>query len=445
MNTTTPISKFSFILTKGPAFFVLSYALVILLPLILIKILGVEGGNTNKELAAACGIIALMLLLSTFWLSGRFTWINGKRGIDLTLKFHRRVVIVAMVLILIHIVASLRSSMPDNLIFSGVLVLLIIGQIIMANIKSKINIKYEYWRLIHGVVASLLVVLIGQHAIAEGNYSANPIITAFWVICTLTSILSLFYVHLYVPFSTAKYPYTVVDMEEEANEQWRITIEPQGFTAMNFEAGQYAFVSFGQHPFSDRAHPFSFSSCPSDRPKISFTIKKVGDFTNTIDQISLGSKVFLYGPYGHLQLRDNRSADIEDKGIVLLAGGIGITPMISILREMKAKKDNKSVKLFYACRDESALVYKAELIELSKSLNMELHIILSQADESWQGEKGRIDSAYLQEKISFKGYEDYLYFTCGTTPFVNSIVQGLEQVEGISMFNIMFEDFSVYS
>ena len=439
------ISKLRFILTKGPASFVLTYALIILSPLVLIRALGLEGGSINKELAAACGIIALMLLLSTFWLSGRFTWINGKRGIDLTLKFHRRIVIVAMVLSILHIVTALSSSMPDSFIFSIVLLLLIISQIVMANIKSKVNIPYEYWRLIHGIVAAILVALLSWHAITEGNYSISPIVATFWAVCTLVSITSLFYVHIYVPFRQAKYPYTVVNIEEAANDQWQITIEPQGFTAMNFEAGQYAFVSFGQHPFSDRAHPFSFSSCPSDRPQISFTIKKVGDFTNTIDQITLGSKVFLYGPYGHLKLSGNRSTNTDSKGVVLFAGGIGITPMISILREMHAKNDPKMVKLFYACRDQSALLYQAELMELSNQLNLELTIILSQPKGSWMGETGRINQAYLQQKICFEGFEDCLYFTCGTTSFVNSVVYGLEQIEEISMFNIMFEDFSVYS
>mgnify|MGYP000392108460 FL=1 len=214
---------------------------------------------------------------------------------------------------------------------------------------------------------------------------------------------------------------------------------------MNFEAGQYAFVSFGDSPFSDRAHPFSFSSCPTDRPKISFTIKELGDFTNTMADIKIGSNVFLYGPYGHLALNNRRGPSTQEQGVVLLAGGIGITPMYSILRDMLATNYQKPVKLFYACRSQEDVLYKEELMKLSEQLNMDLHLIVSEASDDFSGEKGRLDESYLKEHINFDQYQDYLYFTCGASGFVNSTVSGLEAVGGIPMFNIVFEDFSVYS
>ncbi len=437
-------SQYRYLAAKsGPVTFIISYALAVLMPLIIIRLLGLEHESIKKEFALGFGMIGLMLFLSSFWLSGRFKWITDKRGIDLTLKFHRRIVAFGLIFSLIHGVMILGSAMPDYFSLVIFAFFIIFAQFILAKKKSKL--KYEYWRLSHGVFAMLTVISLTSHAIIEGSYSAHPVLSTYWIVLTSLAVLSLFYVHNYLPYQESKRPYKVVELVEEAHQQWRITIEPDGFEAMNFEAGQYAFVSFGDSPFSDRAHPFSFSSCPSDRPKISFTIKELGDFTNTMSNISVGSNVFLYGPYGHLTLNNRRGPRIQEKGVVLLAGGIGITPMISILREMQATNYQQPVKLFYACRAQEDLLYQQEIIHISKQLNMDLHLVLSTPSDDWFGELGRIDESYLKEQINFDRYQDYLYFTCGTSGFVSSTVKGLEAVGGIPMFNIVFEDFSVYS
>ena len=445
MNVATSQSQYRFITSKGPITFILSYALAVLMPLIITRLLGLEHDSIMKEFALGFGMVGLMFFLSSFWLSGRFKWITGKRGIDLTLKFHRRIVVFGLLFSVVHAVMILGTAMPKYFSLVVFAFFIILLQFFLAKKKAKLKLKYEYWRLSHGVLAMLLVVSLTAHAIIEGSYSAHPVLASYWIILTIAAVLSLFYVHNYLPYQESKRPYKVVELVEEANQQWRVTIEPDGFEAMNFEAGQYAFVSFGDSPFSDRAHPFSFSSCPSDRPKISFTIKELGDFTKTMSEIGIGSNVFLYGPYGHLTLNNRRGPKIQEKGIVLLAGGIGITPMISILREMSATSYQLPVKLFYACQNQNDLLYRDELLQLSEKLNMDLHLVVSEASDDWFEETGRIDENYLKTQINFSHYQEYIYFTCGTSGFVNSTVQGLEAVGGIPMFNIVFEDFSVYS
>ena len=131
----------------------------------------------------------------------------------------------------------------------------------------------------------LIISALTAHAVIEGGYSSHPVLRIYWVTLTAAAILSLCYVHNYIPFKEAKYPYKVVDIKQEASQQWTVSVEPDGFEAISFDPGQYAFVSFGETPFNDRPHPFSFSSCPSDRPKVSFTIKELGDFTKQIADI----------------------------------------------------------------------------------------------------------------------------------------------------------------
>lgn len=432
-------------LTKGPLPFILLYTLVVLSPLLIARLLGIEHTGGKREFAIGSGMVALMLLLTAFMLSGRFNWVAGKRGLDLTLKFHRRITVISLAFILLHVIMIAPFSMPDNMGLPGLAVLLAIISIIVAKAHSKMKLKYEYWRLSHGVMAMLIVVLLTAHAVTEGSYSSQPALMSYWWLLTTFVILSLFYVHQYLPRQEIKRPYRLVDIHKEANNQWTISMEPEGFEAINFAAGQYAFVSFGSSPFKDRAHPFSFSSSPKDRPRVSFTIKAVGDFTKTVQNLELGSKAYLYGPYGHMTRDHHRGPKYQGRGVVLLAAGVGFTPMMSMLRDMRARNDQSPVKVYYSCRYEGDILYRRELDELAKHLNIELTLILSRPSDTWSGESGRLDGEFISDNITFPHYDEYLYFVCGTTGFVIDTVKALEAVEGIPILNIRFEDFSVYS
>lgn len=439
-----PMSIGSF-LAKGPLPFMAGYAAMVLSPLLLARLIGIEYTPGTREWGTGFGMVALMILLTAFFLSGRFGWVNGKAGLELILKFHRRIVMVALLLAIAHVVMITPYGMPKNFLWVGVPLLLLVVSIALAKTHTKLKLKYEYWRLSHGVVAMIAVAFLCVHAVQDGRYSTHPVLSTYWIVVTMVAILSLFYVHQYIPRKAAKQPYTLVDLQQEANKQWTLTIEAQGFEPMSFKAGQYAFVSFGNTPFEDRAHPFSFVSSPADFPQIAFTIKESGDFTNTVNDLKVGSNVFLYGPYGHLTMDHFHSPQPKERGIVLLASGVGFTPMMSLLRDMNACGETRPIKVFYACQSEADLLYQDELEQMKSVLDLDTHITLTEPPEHWPGECERIDDQYLKKHIDYEGYEQYLYFICGSTPFINSVVKGLEGLDNIPVFNIRFEDFSVYS
>ena len=440
----TPISLWH-LCTKGPLPFILGYSLAVLSPLAIARALGLEHGTGKREFASGCGMVALMLFLTAFILSGRFNWVSGKRGLDLTLKFHRRVAGLALIFGLLHIFLIAPFSMPDHMFLAAIPMLLVLLIAFFAKGHSKMQLRYEWWRLSHGILAIVIVVMLTAHAILDGSYSSHLVLATYWMALTFIAIGSLFYVHSFRPWQESKRPYQLTEVIQEANNQWTLTMEPQGFEAMTFEPGQYAFVSFGATPFKDRAHPFSFSSCPSDRPRISFTIKAVGDFTKTIGDLKVGSNAYLYGPYGHMSRDHHRGPAHRGRGAVFMATGVGFTPMMSILREMRAQKDPDPVHVFYSCRHEKDILYRDELEAMKKDLNMNLHLLLSQPPEHWTGENGRIDANYLKNNLTFEQYQAYIYFVCGTTGFVQDMEKALGTISDIPLFNIRFEDFSVYS
>jgi predicted ferric reductase len=96
-------------------------------------------------------------------------------------------------------------------------------------------------------------------------------------------------------------------------------------------------------------HPFSISSAPVDRPRITFTIKESGDFTSRIRTIAPGTRAYLHGPHGNFTLTGRAT-----KGIVFIAGGVGFAPIMGMLRQLKAAHP---LRLIYGNRVETQILY----------------------------------------------------------------------------------------
>jgi len=174
--------------------------------------------------------------------------------------------------------------------------------------RSRTGLRFEIWRYVHGIGA-LIVALAGfAHATSDGLYSSSGPLIAFWVVMVLVAIFSLVWVHAVRPARKAKHPYDVVSVARAANRTWTIALEPRSGEAMDFIAGQYAFVSFGERGYRKSGNPFTFSSAPSQRPGIEFTIKENGDFTDT----DKGSLFFVSGGTG---LVDTVLNDLDQLGV----------------------------------------------------------------------------------------------------------------------------------
>lgn len=432
-------------LLSGPGLFILSYSMLVLSPLILIKFLDITPKSGTFDIALNCGIVAFMILLSTCFFSGRFEWMNGHRGMDLMIKFHRRIAFFALSLIILHIFLVLPYSIPNN--FGQALVAFIILLAIIGITKSKkrTKIKYETWRFIHGVMAIIILISICTHAINEGSYSEHPVMQGLWITLTSLAVLSLPYIHIYLSSKAKHNLYTIEQITQVGRQQWTVDLIPKHKNKFKYFAGQYAFVAF-QNEGNKRLtfNPFSFASSPSQSPKVTFTIKETGDFTSQVKDLKVGTNVYIDGPYGYMSREAYRGPKNKESGIVLVAAGVGITPMLSILREMNATCDETPVRLFYSCRYLEDVVYLNELKELENKLNFKLNVVISSPPSKWKGETGRIDKDYIESKLMTREYNEHIYFICGTTSFVSDTVDNISSIPGVPLYNIRYEDFSVY-
>jgi NAD(P)H-flavin reductase len=153
---------------------------------------------------------------------------------------------------------------------------------------------------------------------------------------------------------------------------------------------------------------------------IAFVIKEAGDFTRSLGQVRPGTTAYVDGPHGNLTL-DRR----HGKGIALLAGGVGIAPLISMLRELARSGDPRPIVLVYGNRAADQIVYRDELDALAKRENVSVVHVLSEPPPGWTGLVGQLDAERIRAQFAFPDAREWIYFVCGPPAMLEACERAL--------------------
>ena len=174
---------------------------------------------------------------------------------------------------------------------------------------------------------------------------------------------------------------------------------------------------------------------------ISFTIKNLGNWSgNVVPNIQPGEKIWVDGPYGVL------SADREQgMGYVLIAGGVGITPLYSMCQTLARRGDVRPVLLFYGARTYEDLTFREEFEALKERMNLQVIYVLSAPEDDWDGEIGFINAEILSRHFPEefrKQHHRFVYFICGPEPLMNAMEELLPEL-GIPREKVFSERFGM--
>lgn len=205
-----------------------------------------------------------------------------------------------------------------------------------------------------------------------------------------------------------------------------------------YEPGQYLFLTLKIHE-RDVTKVFSISSSPTETGHIDFTKKLTGsDFSNALNLLSVGDEVAVRMPMGRFVLKE------EYKKIAFLSGGIGITPIRSILKYTFDLKLPKDIILLYSGHDVEHLIFKDDfdrMRESDKYLEV-VYVLTGKAGVVFGFESGRIDAGLIRRKI--QDYAQRIFFICGPPGMVRAMREILEKEIGVAQEQIVTEDFSGY-
>lgn len=208
---------------------------------------------------------------------------------------------------------------------------------------------------------------------------------------------------------------------------------------ITFKPGQYVQLEVPKYgKISDpEFRAYSISSDATEHGKLELVITKVpeGAVTTYVHEyLKKDEDLTLYGPYGDFFLRDS------DRGIVMIATGSGLAPMISILHQIEDNNIQRETMLFFGAKNPEDLYYMDELKGLENKLyNFKFFPTLSRVgdNDKWDGERGRVTNLIEKNIPENAAFDVYL---CGAPPMIESCMTLLEQ-KGIPEDHIYFDKF----
>jgi predicted ferric reductase len=305
----------------------------------------------------------------------------------------------------------------------------------LAWFRDASGMRYETWRILHGLGAALIALFGLHHTLDAGRYANAPHLAAFWVAAVTIAFGALAWIHIVRPLYQMRHPWRLARVERLAERTWLLRLEPAGAPSFRFHAGQFVWLKFHQALFRITEHPFSICSSPGELPAVEFMVKESGDFTRTVGGLRPGTPAFLHGPHGNFTLAGRRG-----KGIVFIAGGVGIAPIMSMLRELRQAHDPRPLIVVYGNRVEAQIAFRAELEAMRNGRRLALSLVLSEPPPGWEGPRGQLDASTLQALLPREGRDEWLYFVCGPPPMIDTVERVLDTA-GVPLHQIVSERF----
>ncbi|MEM0448427.1 MAG: ferric reductase-like transmembrane domain-containing protein [Methanomassiliicoccales archaeon] len=392
--------------------------------------------------AKTSAFLAIILLSMNFLLATRLKVLERAfGGLDKLYKVHKLVGKLALLFALLHpiFLAVHRANQPHLLMMyflPGVNVpytlglLATSGLLVVVFLSVRPTLPYHLWKKTHRFIV-LPLFLAAVHALLSGSdISRHPALGYLVLTFSFIGLLSFLYIVLLYRYFGPRTQGTVTKVRKMGNIT-ELTIAPD--KALRFHPGQFIFIRFLAFPNSKESFPFSLSSDPSES-ELRISVKAAGDFTSgPLTESAPGHRVEIMGPYG--KFGERYLAQRRD--MIWLAGGIGITPFLSMAKHERRQPPKRRVDLVWVYSDPSDMAYEEEILKEMKG-RQSFHY------HHWNSRTmGRIDAVKLASLVG--GVEELrrrAIFVCGPPALMRSMFDQLVRL-GVTPRNIIYEDFNL--
>ncbi len=430
-------------------FWVSVYLILVLSPLLFLTFGEVPSGSGFWwDFSMALGFSAMAMMGVQFILTARFQRASAPFGIDILYYFHRYLALIAISLVFLHyliirinnadVLGSLNPLQAPWYMTAGRLAFVLFLMLVISSLwRKQLRIHYDEWRLLHIGMAMTGFLLALGHIEGVGYYIDAPAKHRLWAGYTFFWLGLVVYLRLFKPWRMHNKPYRVLEVREERGSSWTLALAPEGHKGLRFKPGQFAWLTLRHSPWHIKEHPFSFSSSAENHDCVEFTIKALGDFTGTIKDIQPGEIAYLDGSYGAFTVDRYPAAP----GYVFIAGGVGAAPVISMLRTLADRREQRPLWFIYANNCWQDVIFREELEALKSRLDLRLVHVLAEPPSEWQGESGFISKQLLHKTLPDET-QNYEYFLCGPKPMSETVQQGLRDLN-VPLSKIHFELFDM--
>lgn len=410
--------------------------LVILNVLVWLVFPPIHDGSDNflrKYAGEIIGSTNIVLMSISLFLSARPKWAEKYfGGLDKMYVTHRRVSTTALLLIFAHVLTvpiSLDWRLGNYLAviaFAGIVSIALVSLAPRIPFLNKLTGgTYEGWKNLKKTIG-IFFILGFIHSLTVDALSA--LVAISWTqIFFIIGTASYLYTEIFGRFFKKYLPYTVEAVNHPNNSTTEVVLRAKKDSLQNQRAGQFLFVRFPSDKTLDESHPFTISSAPrADLARV--TVKASGDFTRALfSHLQPGMDAVLEGPYGMFDYKTGGAKQIW------IAGGIGLTPFLSFLRDMDGTLAH-DVDFYYCVRHPEEILFLDELQSAAqKNPRLKLHVRCSSKD-------GSLTIEHILADIGgdVKGHHVYL---CGPLPMTQAFESKFLAM-GVPQGRIHYEEFN---
>jgi predicted ferric reductase len=404
-----------------------------------------DGGRIILAVGRSLGLLAVALLLLQPILAIRPRVLERAFGLDRLLAFHRLSAVVCLGAAFLHPMfvygSTLRVAGPSGWHLwpqaMGAMALLGVWALIVSSLyRDFLLLHWEAWRKLH-VILALVIVLAFMHTFAVQPDFRGGLSLVLWILVLGAWMAFVVWNRAVRPrIERAGGQFAVVSVKPVAKNVTEVTLSPEN-KSFAYAPGQFAFLRFHSDPVAAEEHPFTISSTPFGTRDIQFTIKESGDFTRTVGGLRTGDMADVSGPFG--VFTPARFGELRH--LVMVAGGIGITPMLSVLRTSAMNTDRVAMTLLWSNRTTEDTPYLNELAGMADTIpELSVHHFLTQ-DSRPGAHTGRLDVPALRERVPSYATGVHVML-CGPRQMMLDLARGFRNL-GYPRSAVHYEDFSL--
>ena len=418
----------------------------------LLMTLGAGGtDDLTMELSLTFGIIAGSALTCTVVAASRMRSLTHAFGIEQLLRSHRWLAVATLLLVLVHlglVVADDPANLhllvpwqaPPRARAATVATVSLVLLCVLSLARQRLRTRYETWRWLHVVLGLGAVTGSALHVLWLRHLTQDQLMLRWFQLSVALLAVVLGYRWLVRPALATRNAYVVDSLRRENESVSTLVLRPlrHRHRGLRFDPGQFAWLRLDRPLAPAEEHPFTIASGAHRPRELEFTIRDAGDFTGLVSRLRPGRRVYIDGPHGSFTV-DARSAD----GLVLVAGGVGITPMMSMLRTLAHRRDPRPHLLLVGARRAEDLLFREELASLTHRLRLSVVEVLSDPPPGWRGRTGRVDLRLLDELLPRQVHTGRCdVYICGPPAMVEGVTEALHRL-GVPESHVHTEQFDM--
>lgn len=415
-----------------------------------------DGGLSLSLIALGrlAGLLAVTFALQQFLLIGRIPIFERTFGQDRMARLHQTTGYLVFGAILMHplLLVIGNAALNDTNIFSqyiefvkgyedvfkASLAVLCMWAVVISSVWIvRQRLKYEWWYAVHLLTYAIIVLAFSHQKALGTTVNFTSFFEYYWyALYALVLSSFVFYRFLKPLLSFWRHDFRVIQVVQEAPRVVSIYMRGKHMEHFKWKPGQFAFFTFLAPGLKFGQHPFSFSYLWDDKRILRITVKGVGDYTRLLQEVPVGTRVVIQGPYGILGRQIEKEFEV-----LLVAGGIGITPIRCLFERFA--RSGRNVELVYAARTPQDLALKPELDALAELFpNARVHYLAEHDTATLPGVyEGRITKEFLLAAVP--NIPNRQAFVCGPPAMADAIEHTLQGV-GMPEKKIYVERFSLH-